>query len=126
LAKASKPVDDAQDEAVETYAVPVVRDSTFHRATVDNMLIFGVGDDVELACLQTGTDMKELAENYEFVRVTSNISHTEVARLRMSWQTAIRAAMNILRNGIESGMVNRNVVLDRLAKIEPSDESNGD
>lgn len=125
MANARKPAAAAQPKAAALNATPVVRDITFHRAVVDNMLIFGVGHDIELACLQISSNIEKLVENDKLMRVTSAISHTEVARLRMSWPTAIRAAMNILSDGIESGVLNREAVLKTLAGIEALDNSDG-
>jgi phage terminase large subunit GpA-like protein len=125
LAKASKPVDDEQDEAIETNAVPVVRDGNFIRATIDHMFTLVVGKDVELACLQMGQVITELANKDQSVRLDLTTTSTEMARLRMSWPAALGAAMNILRVGIETGNVDRLAVVEKLSKLEVLDESDG-
>jgi hypothetical protein len=97
--------------------VQVVRDSTFHRAVVDNAPIFGVGDDVEIACLQAGRDILSVRTQGEGAAVSTVETLTEVVRLRLSWPTATMLAMNILTNGIRTDRLNGSVILDELAAL---------
>ncbi len=126
LAKARKPVGAEQVEAIETNTMPVVRDSTFHRATVDNIFVLPAGEDIELTCLQSGQHFTQLSQVEGFVKLNSISSFTEVARLRMSWAAAFPAAMNILRLGIESGNIDRKAVIEKFSAMEAADESDGD
>lgn len=125
MANARKPVGAEQVEATEPNTMPVVRDSTFHRATVDNIFVLPAGEDIELTCLQSGQHVTQLSQGEGFVKLNSISSCTEVARLRMSWAAAVRAAMNILRLGIEAGHVDAQAVIEKLSELEALDESNG-
>jgi hypothetical protein len=101
--------------------VQVVRDSTFHRAVVDNAPIFGVGDDVEIACLQAGRDILSVRTQGEGAAVSTVDTLAEVVRLRLSWPTATNLAMNILANGIRTNRLNGSAILEELAALIAKD-----
>jgi hypothetical protein len=101
--------------------VQVVRDSTFHRAVVDNAPIFGVGDDVEIACLQAGRDILSVRTQGEGAAVSAVDTLAEVVRLRLSWPTATNLAMNILANGIRTNRLNGPAILEELAALIAKD-----
>ena len=97
--------------------VQVVRDSTFHRVVVDNAPIFGVGDDIEIACLQVGREIRSVQSQGEGSTLATVETLTEVVRLRLSWPTATNLAMNILANGIRSNRLNGSVISEELAAL---------
>ncbi|MEK6637378.1 MAG: hypothetical protein AABY88_04765 [Pseudomonadota bacterium] len=107
-------------------AVQVVRDSSFHRAVVDNAPIFGVGDDIEIACLQAGREIRSVQSQGEDATLVTVETLTEVVRLRLSWPTATVLAMNVLTNGIRTGRLNGSSILDDLAalNVEGTDDGN--
>lgn len=107
-------------------AVPVLRDNTFHRAVVDNALIFGVGADVEIACLQAGHSLSSVRAKGEDVQLEAMEALTEVVRLRLSWVTATNLAMNILANGIDSNRLDGAAILEKLAELNAEGTDNED
>lgn len=102
-------------------AVQVVRDSTFHRAVVDTASIFGVGDDLEIACLQAGQNIQFIRNQDEVSELDTIGTLTEVVRLRLSWRTATNLAMTILTNGVRTGRLNGAAISEDLAALSIKD-----
>jgi hypothetical protein len=97
--------------------VPVVRDSTFHRAVVDNAFVFGTGNDVEIACLQSGPNISSARTQSKGVQLDIEDAHTEVVRLRLSWPAATALAMNILTNGIRTERLSGAAILEEFTSL---------
>jgi hypothetical protein len=102
----------------ESSKVPVVRDSTFHRAVVDKALMLGVGEQIDIACLQMSTDISALHRQNGDIRLDTLNTLTEVVRLRLSWEAAVDLAMNILSNGIRSDTLDSVEILKTLAEVK--------
>jgi hypothetical protein len=110
----------------ESVVTPVVRDSTFHRAVVDTALVIGLGQSVEISCLQSGIALNAIHQLDEGVKMDGDQVFTEVLRLRFSWPAAVMMAMNVLRAGVSSGTINPTEMLAQLAELQAEGEADAE
>jgi hypothetical protein len=103
--------------------IPVVRDSTFCRIYADYTLLVRSDKDIELVCLQAGAGLIGLLPSENGTALDFEDGLTEIARIRMGWSSAVELAMNILAQGIESGRINKAILLDNLATSQAEDKA---
>lgn len=122
----------SEEATVENQPVNIVRDNTFTRAVVDKVVILDLGRDVELACVQIGPVLTSLQDMEIHEKVDMTPSLTEVARLRMSWPSAVSMAMHVIEQGITSDKLRGDAILksitDLVVKSEeaPNSKESGD
>lgn len=102
--------------------LPMRQDSAVHRAVVDKAIIFGVGEQIDIACLQMGAHINSIAQQGGKVQIDTLNAVTEVVRLRLTWEAAVDLAMSILSNGIHSGNLDADEILKSLSEVGSDDE----
>jgi hypothetical protein len=114
----------------------IVRDSTFSRAVVDKAIVLDLGRDLEIACLQAGPVLVGMSDKYQ----TPEKNHktpklqeldvlpvlTEVARIRLPWNSATSLALSILSIGVSKSLIEKSVlaeVIEAMNKVDGTIET---
>lgn len=84
----------------------IVRDATFSRAVVDDIVPLPLGRDIELSCLQYSPIFNAMIDKGDHYVPDVEVVYAEVARIRISVSEAIELAMSIISQGIQTGKVN--------------------
>lgn len=102
--------------------VSVVRDVTFSRAVVDKTIVFELGRDIEIGCLQVGPEIENIIDHDDREELVLNPVLTEIVRLRLGWPEALNLAMQVISSGISSDRVNREKLLEAISDVKPESE----
>ena len=90
----------------------IVRDATFTRAVVDDIVPIHLGRDIELSCLQFSPLLNAMIDGGDHYVADADPVYAEVARIRINFGEAIELAMTLLQQGILAKRVRG----DRVAK----------
>lgn len=108
----------------------VVRDGTFCRAVVDQVVVIDLGRDMELACIQFGPELVSITDHGEHEKIDLSPVLTEVARLRLPLASSVALAMHILEKGIRADKIRGDNVVESIsgwvAEMKDSDETDGE
>jgi hypothetical protein len=118
-----------QSEITET---TVDREPSFARYVADQVVVFNLGRDMELSFIQFGPklDFKKRVETDGKISEAFKLSSTltEVARIRVSPETASQFAMNIIHQIAKTGELDTNALRENIETIikSASEEEDGD
>ena len=117
-----------QSEITET---TVDREPSFARYVADQVVVFNLGRDMELSFIQFGPklDFKKRVETDGKISEAFKLSSTltEVARIRVSPETASQFAMNIIHQIAKTGELDTNALRENIETIikSASEEEDG-
>jgi len=94
----------------EIRSIEIVRDSTFCRIVVDELLFSYSGNDMEIGCIQYGPIFLSQSLSAEEETTTNRSVLTEVARIRMSYADFLKSSMMFIQSGLKEGKLNAELI----------------
>jgi hypothetical protein len=105
----------------------VVRDSTFVRLFADNVIAQNLGRDIELCLIQFGGHLTHYLDSDTEGSVKHSNTVTEAGRVRFAWPIAVNLAMMILSQGVNTGLIDGDKLIQRLQEeIDTQKAGDGD
>jgi hypothetical protein len=109
-------------KSVKEQTIGVVRDTTFSRSVADSVAVVHLGRDMEFSFLQEGQIVTSVVNSIEGDHATAKFLNlepaiTEVARIRMSPQSAMMMSLHIFEKLIPTGMVDTEALSQALKNM---------